>query len=481
MEREMNVAVSRQSERKLKLLVVIASFGVKNLEFLKKIINRYRGMTMDVDIIVTTEAPKEIGNGIKLIVGLPSRNPRSLPFAHKRIFAENVHRYDLFVYSEDDIEVTEENIEAFMRITAKLEPDEIAGYIRFEIGNSEMMFLPDIHGRFHWRPESVKCKGSHTIAEFTNEHSGFYILTQVQLQRAIDSGGFLHAPHEGRYEMLETAATEPYTSCGFRKVICISELEKFLIHHMSNRYAGEMGIPLSSFRDQVQTLMDIRNGVHPTSTLCEVEPKVLQRNWYKGYYENPQREVLNLVPESADTVLSVGCGWGATEVKIKERGAKVTALPLDSVIGAMAAHRGIAMVYGTIEEGLGILQGQKFDCVLITNLLYLLRDPWQVLMTCAQLIEHGGTLILTGPNFEFLPDLVKRILGVGEYRKLGDFNQSGLHAQSIKTIEKQIVLTGLRVDSVRWINFPRPRRMLMLHRWPRRFVAKNWILKACKQ
>jgi 2-polyprenyl-3-methyl-5-hydroxy-6-metoxy-1,4-benzoquinol methylase len=461
-------------------LVAIASYGEKNIEFLKRVISVYRSMAMDVDIVVLSEATKNIDTSVKVIVGLPTKNPWSLPFAHKRIFVENVDRYDLFAYSEDDMLVTEANIHAFLRIAPALAQDEIAGFLRYEVDPSGTLFLPDVRGAYHWKPQTVSRRGNYSLAEFSNEHAAFYLLTQPQLKRAIASRGFIRDPYEGRYDMLCSAATDPYTCCGFNKLICISSIDDFLIHHMSNIYAGKVGLPLSAFKEQIQTLMDIQNGVHPAITLCEVEPKVLRRNWYKGYYEDPDDELLCMVPEDARNILSVGCGWGATEVELKQRGAKVTALPLDSVIGAVAAHSGIAMVYGTIEEGLSTLKGQKFDCVLITDLLYLLRDPWGVLMSCAQLIKHGGSLVLTGPNFEVLPHLINRILGVGDYRKLGEFSQSGLHTHSVKTIEKQIALTGLRVDSLRWINFPQPRRMLMLHRWPKRFVAKKWILKACQ-
>ena len=60
-----------------------------------------------------------------------------------------------------------------------------------------------------------------------------------------------------------TAATDPYTNCGFRKVVCISSLEDFLIHHLSNRYVNQFGISLPAYQEQVQTLIEIRDGVHP--------------------------------------------------------------------------------------------------------------------------------------------------------------------------------------------------------------------------
>ena len=118
----------KKDGRAPRLLVVIASFGDKNLEFLRRITRQYRRMTMHVDVVVVSEAPKPLDPDIKVVVGLPSRNPWSLPFAHKNIFAENLDNYDLFAYSEDDMEVTEENIQAFLQVTPQLEHGEIAGF-----------------------------------------------------------------------------------------------------------------------------------------------------------------------------------------------------------------------------------------------------------------------------------------------------------------------------------------------------------------
>ena len=139
-----------------------------------------------------------------------------------------------------------------------------------------------------------------------------------------------------------------------------------------------------------------------------------------------------MVPEETKTVLSVGCGWGAVEGALKERGCKVTALPLDSVIGAMAARRGIEVIYGTLDEGMGILRGRKFDCVLMTNLLHLLPNPWSVLEECTKFVREGGTLVIAGPNFNSIPVLMRRTLGSNDYAKLRSFAESGIHAFGIR-------------------------------------------------
>lgn len=468
--------------RRPRLLVAIASFGEKNLEFLKRIIYRYRSIAMDVDVVVLSNAPKDLGDEVRVIVGLPSKNPWSLPFSHKAYLARNCDRYDLFIYSEDDMEITEENIQAFLRITPQLKPDEIAGYLRYELDASGTRFLPDIHKAFHWKVESVRRRGADTIAEFTNEHAGFYILTKSQLRQAVASGGFLTEPYEGRYGMPETAATDLYTRCGFRKVICITALEDFLIHHVSNRYVGQLGLPLSSFKEQIKTLLDIGNHAHPASTLCEVESKLIHGRWSKSYYENPGEELLETLPNNAKSILSIGCGWGYTEVKLKKRGIEVTAIPLDSIIGAAAARLGINVVYGTLDECFTNLDSRQFDCVLVPNLLHLLPNPKTVLEQCSRFVREGGTLVINGPNLGRLPILIKRTFGMGDYGKLRSFAESGINMCSPQTFKKHIERQGLRVEPVKWIHQASPRHELS-GIWARlgRLSAKDWIIRAWRK
>jgi 2-polyprenyl-3-methyl-5-hydroxy-6-metoxy-1,4-benzoquinol methylase len=464
---------------RLRILVAIASYGEKNLGLLKHIIGTYRSMAFDVHVVVFSEAPKDLGAQVEVVVGLPSRNPWTLPFAHKAIFAQRVDRYDLFVYSEDDIGVTEANIRAFLNATPQLGAHEIAGFFRYEVDPSGKWYVNEPWNHYHWKPESVRRRGTYTIAEFTNEHAGFYILTQSQLKRAIASGGFLRGPCKGRYDWPETAATDPYTNCGFRKAICISSLEDFLVHHMSNRYAAQLDVSLASFKEQIQALMDIRDGIRPGSTLWAAESKLWPSGWPKAYYEKPSDELLKLVPGDAQTVLSVGCGWGAMEVRLKERGAKVTALPLDSVIGAVAERRGIHVIYGTWDDCFRTLDGRRFDCVIMTNLLHLQANPRQLIENCSRFTREGGSLILGGPNFDRLPWSIRRILGNGEFGKLRSFDLSGVSVCGPKTLAKMIQNASLRVTDVHWLNHTINWGWLRGSRMPLgSLTARDWVLQA---
>jgi 2-polyprenyl-3-methyl-5-hydroxy-6-metoxy-1,4-benzoquinol methylase len=470
---------ARIDTRPLRLLVAIASYGVKNLEFLKRIIGSYKALPMKVSIIVLSEAPKDLGGGVEVVVGLPSQNPWSLPFAHKPIFAQRLEQFDLFVYSEDDMEVTEQNIEAFLRVNAALEPDEIAGYLRYEIDSSGSRVLTDVHGGYRWKPDSVKRRREYTVAEYTNEHAAFYLLTQAQLRKAIASGGFLCEPYEGRHDMLCAAATDPYTRCGFRKVICISELGSFLIRHMSNLYVNRHGLTLSEFEEQVKTLTRIRDGVHPVATLCETETKMCRMAWSRSLYERPSEELLQSIPRGAKDVLSIGCGWGLTEAELKKRGARVTALPLDSVIGAFAARHGIDLIHGAFDEAWEKLNGRQFDSVVAANLLHLQPDPDHFLGCCSRAVRPGGSLILSGPNFDRLPTWLKRTLGVGDFLKLRSYSDSGISVCGPGMVRRRLKTEGFQVAAPRWLNHALPSNRLSRVRMPLgRITANDWIIQA---
>ena len=448
-------------------------------KYLRKIIDTYRRLPITVHVAVLSEASKNLGEGVEVIVGLPSKNPWSLPFAHKTLFAREVDKYDLFIYSEDDILFTERNLQAFLAATPHLAPDEIAGFLLYEVDPSGKTHLPNFHDHFHWKPKSIVRRGPHVVAEFSNEHSAFYMLTQRQLKQAIASGGFLRSPYEGRHDMLCAAATDPYTSCGFRKLICISDCEPFLLHHMPNRYVGKVGIPREMLTEQIQALLRIHAGIDPANPLCESETKLPLCKWAKSYYEQADIDLLRIIPSEIKHVLSIGCGWGALESELVQRGAEVTAMPLDAVIGAVAARHGVRLVHGTFEECFRKLDARRFDCVLISNLLHLQRKPERLLSQCSRFLSEGGTMVIKGTNLDRIPTLFKRTLGLSDHWKLRNYDQSGVTVCGPSTLVKHVRAAGLSASEVRWTNHALPgKRLARLPIRLGRLTAKNWIVRA---
>jgi len=418
-------------------------------------------MQDEVDIVVLTNVRKSLGRGVELVIEKPKGDPWAFPFAHKRILAERVDAYELFIYSEDDTLITRRNIEAFLMATEVLPENEIAGFIRSERAPDGGISFSTVHGHFHWDPHSVVTRGPYTFASFTNEHSASYMLTRSQLQRAIRSGGFLVGPHQGRYHLPETAATDPYTQCGFKKMICISNIEDFVLPHLPNKYVGKLGLRERYLFQQIDALDEVHRGTRPGTALMEgtAETQLWQGKWSKSYYEHSRRDVLDLVPGEARMVLSYGCGWGELEADLVQRGIRVVAIPLDSVISACAEARGIEVVHGDSGTLAASVRNQSFDCVLVSNMLHLHPNPSRLLAALREALVPGGVLIAVVPNHSQLPIIWRRIKRDPALKNLGRYERTGTHLASARRIRRWFDLADLKVQKMIPVIPPRAERI----------------------
>lgn len=440
----------------MKVLGVIASYGHTNDPFLQRILQGYRRMRYAVDIIVLSNIPRNLGPDIQVVVSVPNGDPWSLPFPHKKIFADRLNDYDLFIYSEDDVLVTEQNLDAFLRETEILPEDEIAGFLRAETDAQGRLYYIDAHSHFHWDPASVRSRGKSTFAFFTNEHAAFYMLTREQLRRAIQSGGFLVEPHEEKYDLLVTAATDPYTQCGFKKMICVSHLDDFTVLHLPNKkHKGRPYDERSEFCKQIEALLEVQKKGCPKTTLFETGSKVARGKWSKSYYEpydpfsGPQTilpDIASHVPSGARSVLSVGCGWGAMEAQLVRRGMRVVGIPLDPVIAACAEAKGVEVVYGDFEAARNKLSSERFDCVLMSYVLHLVPDPLRVLSSFTELLSAQGCVVVSVPNFAQVGVIWKRMRRESQYKELGIYENTGLHLTTHRVISKWFQCCDLKVD-----------------------------------
>jgi 2-polyprenyl-3-methyl-5-hydroxy-6-metoxy-1,4-benzoquinol methylase len=429
----------------VKILIAITSYGTSNDQYLAQVTQEYRSMPFATHIVIFSDDRKQVPEGTELVVGLPTENPRSLSFAHKHLFADRQNDFDLFIYTEDDILITEKHIRAFLQLSPNLHTGEIPGFLLKEIAADGSLNYPQAHVQFHWDPSSVVRRGNETYAFFTNEHAASYMLTRGQLQQAVASGGFLVRPYEGRYDMLCSAATDPYTRCGFRKLICISRLGDFTLHHLPNKYIGKLGISERTLQRQVEALIKIgQNGSVPVS-LFQSETKLMGMSYSKDYYEPARKEIAPLISRSAGNVLSIGCGWGATEAWLANSGLRVVAVPMDPVISAEMTGAGVEVILGELKKAIGKLAGQQFDCLLLLNMLHLIEDPAEVLRSVSSLMSPHCQLIASVPNLSSVIVQWKRIRGGTRWKRLGKYETSRVHKTSHRLIRKWFAEAGLGV------------------------------------
>jgi SAM-dependent methyltransferase len=385
-------------QSKIKTLVAIANFGLKNTKYLEKLLKAYRSMiNYEVHIVVLSDIPKIFGPDVEVRVGLPDRDPWSLPFGYKELFASQVECYDLFIYSEDDTLIEEFNIDAFLEVSKMLPEKYIAGFLRYEISPEGTKYYSTIHGHFYWDPNSVQKIGEYIFAHYTNDHSACFILTRQQLKKAIASGGFLLPPRKGRYDMLVTAATDPYTQCGMKKVVCISHLNQFSLPHLPNKYTSLMGLPAVEMEWQLDALRKIYAGELPKDAMANPETKFPLAFGSKSLREDPDPILSELIADVNGLILVWGAGDGKAEHGLCRPDRRVGVVAVNAVMAECCRRRGL-LVLGA---GRTLRTGPETaaDAVVIVDILHLVDDPAKELAELREWLKSSGRLVIRVPNF----------------------------------------------------------------------------------
>jgi len=455
----------------LKILVAIVSYGDKNNTYLEQVLESYSCFPWQVDVIVFSNIEKDIGKLATLIIAQPpTEHPYSFPYVHRQLFKDQVNNYDLFIYSEDDMLITQKNLEAFLSISPLLPDDCVPGFLRYEVDKHHQVYMPDIHSTFHWSPHSIQKVNDFVFAQFTNKHSASYILTQASLRLAIASGKYHCQPAPSRYGILESAASDIFESwgCQLKKIICISHINHFLIHHLPNKYIHNLGIMKKEMDLQIESLIQLRSSnLGQQSQLFDPETKILFRMFDKTYYPRKTNyEIfLKFIP-SGKRILSIGCVDGNLEKNLLGLRNTVIAIPMDKVIDALVRQHGIEVLEPDFNNASAYLEGEKFDCIIFNDVLNHVRNMETVIRLFYENLNDNGLIFATciNPDYDFLnkrikqksfafPDL-RQVKNVFEliYGEVADgkngFDQLGLHLITPRSTRKLFKKIGLKIKKI---------------------------------
>lgn len=432
-----------------KILVAIANYG-EGTEFADRLIKTYRDYTRyEVQIVILSNIEKDFGSDIEVKVGLPDPNPWSLPFAHRPLFDEQQDDYDLFIYSEDDTEVTERHIDAFLEATEILPENKIAGFLRYERSPEGKVYYSTIHAHYYWDPQSITKYGNQVFARYTNDHAACFILTRDHLKKCIASGGFLIPPHEGPYDMLCSAATDPYTRCGLEKVINISKIDDFCLHHLADKYLGTIGVEKDEIDLQIKKMIELADNNETRGPIFKPQPDDLEISHLgKRFFEKERPEILENIPSDAKRLLSIGCERGLTEAALMKKGHEVTAIPIDSIIAESARHQGIQTVTADLEKALEELKGEQFDCLILNNVIAFMPYPEKIIRNYLSLLKPGGYVLTTYENYLHLSQMKQRFKGDPVALRLNTgngFEENGMHSTNPKMVRNWLKQCGLTI------------------------------------
>ena len=242
----------------MKVLVVIVNYEDEQLEYLEKMVRMFKSFEkFNVTIIVNSNINIDI-NGIDKVNIIELNDYQLLPLTCRKTIWENRNIYDLFIYSENDHLFFENHLDKHLEYSNLLPKKYLPGLIQYEELNGKK-YYPGYHNDFDWDIKSVVKYDDKIFAHFNNVHQASFILTKNQLKRVSNKINFTRLKEYNKLEYLFyrifkkdklkkkysdkcKVNTDIYEFGGMKKVICISEFNENLIHHLPNIYInGEKG------------------------------------------------------------------------------------------------------------------------------------------------------------------------------------------------------------------------------------------------
>ncbi|MBM3836833.1 MAG: hypothetical protein FJ398_02520 [Verrucomicrobia bacterium] len=226
----------------MKTLVCISNYGDGQLLYLHQILIAYDNMSgFEVDVVLHTTVPLDLSRYAFRATQIPCDPAmgRDLALCHRKVMDEAQDQYDLFIYTENDVLIAEDNLRAFCETNAVLPEPYVAGFIRYERNRERPddpeMYLPDAHPSGGRVLKGQLVLNGLRCARLRNLHQGCSVLTRAQLKCAMKSP-FYHYYNRGDPLNREVGASFVYIGCGLQKVIPIDRLEELMIHHLSDKY-----------------------------------------------------------------------------------------------------------------------------------------------------------------------------------------------------------------------------------------------------
>jgi len=231
----------------IKTLAVLVNYGDNQLQYLKQVVQELKSFKKyDVSVIVNSNIPLDIDSIDKVNI-IKLRNYQYLPLTCRQVIWNHKDDFDIFIYGENDHLLKEYHVDKHLEYLKIIPNDRITGLIAYE-ENEAGRHYPAYHWRYDWDYNSVEEYQGKKFAHFTCVHQATFILTKEQLHKIgkmYDFTQFLGPEPKSwlkRYSVKCRVNTDIYQLCGMKKLICISEFEDNLIHHLPNYYInGEQG------------------------------------------------------------------------------------------------------------------------------------------------------------------------------------------------------------------------------------------------
>lgn len=190
------------------------------------------------------------------------------------------------------------------------------------------------------------------------------------------------------------------------------------------------------------------------------------------------RRILSLLgSKPGQRVLEVGCASGRLGREIKKLGHYVVGIEI-SESAAAEARKVFDQVYvfDVESDWPAEVLSQKFDLVVLPEILEHIFDPVYVLKKSSAVLKSDGEIILTTPNFLTWTNRFRFLFGLFRYEKEGMFDFGHIRWFTYSYLKQVLAEAGFTTITEKHIVFP-GKLTRILKFWPHLF-ARQFVVKA---
>jgi 2-polyprenyl-3-methyl-5-hydroxy-6-metoxy-1,4-benzoquinol methylase len=158
----------------------------------------------------------------------------------------------------------------------------------------------------------------------------------------------------------------------------------------------------------------------------------------RRYFEEPRWDIIGLIPNGPHRVLQVGCGCGATLLKLMELGKarEIFGIEINQDVASEAPPE-LDVHVQDAERVEAPYPPKYFDYIIFADVLEHFSDPWSVVRKYRDLLKLGGSMISSVPNIRFYQVLLDLILfDKFEYQEYGILDDTHLRFFTKKEVKK---------------------------------------------
>ena len=153
--------------------------------------------------------------------------------------------------------------------------------------------------------------------------------------------------------------------------------------------------------------------------------------------------------KNPSTVLEAGCACGLNFIKIKNHVPDIECTGIELNKHSAAIAKLFANVYAMDLENFERPEWHdKFDIIVMGDILGHLKDPWQAVRNMFRLQSPGGEILISVPNIMHFSIFNQMFHGYWEYEDAGILDRTHLRFFTKKTAQRLLEQAGYQIRSI---------------------------------